>query len=344
MENSLLGIDASGREARLLTLKNASGMMVTLTNFGARLVSIVTPDRDGNKADVCLGFDTLADYETRSGYLGATIGRWGNRIANASFELNGKTYALYANDGKNTLHGGQRGFDKKFWDYSKQGTQSLAFHYTSPDGEEGFPGNLNVNVCFTLEDDGSLAISYEATSDRDTVVNLTNHAYFNLAGEGTIHDHLLQVNADTLTAANAELIPTGEIMPVAGTPFDLRTAKRLGDQLARRGENPMFDSAQGYDINYVLRGEGFREAATLSHPASGRVMQVLTDQPGIQVYSGQGLGGPAKGGRMYQPYSGIALETQHHPDSVHHAHFPSTVLKKGETFRSRTVYQFSAKQ
>jgi aldose 1-epimerase len=344
MENKSLGIDALGREACLITLKNASGMSVTLTNFGARLVSVMAPDRDGNIADVCLGFDSLADYETRSGYLGATIGRWGNRIANASFKLNGKTYALYANNGKNTLHGGQKGFDKKFWEYSAKGAQGLSFHYTSPDGEEGFPGNLNTTVGFTLEDDGSLVISYEAGSDLDTVVNLTNHAYFNLAGEGTIHDHLLQVNADTLTAADEELIPTGEFVSVAGTPFDLRRGARLGDQLARTGENAMFDSAKGYDINYVLCGEGFREAAVLSHPASGRVMRVLTDQPGIQVYSGQGLGGPAKGGRMYQPYSGIALETQHHPDSVHHAHFPSTLLRAGETFRSKTVYQFTTKQ
>ncbi|HPA60824.1 MAG TPA: aldose epimerase family protein, partial [Clostridia bacterium] len=225
MENKSLGIDALGREACLITLKNASGMSVTLTNFGARLVSVMAPDRDGNIADVCLGFDSLADYETRSGYLGATIGRWGNRIANASFELNGKTYALYANNGKNTLHGGQKGFDKKFWEYSAKGAQGLLFHYTSPDGEEGFPGNLNTTVSFTLEDDGSLVISYEAGSDRDTVVNLTNHAYWNLAGQGAKDclDHRLTIHADRFLPVDDTLIPLGELRAF----FGRRSGKRL---------------------------------------------------------------------------------------------------------------------
>ena len=336
-----LGKDHLGREAHLIELRNAKGMRVTLTNYGARLVGILVPGRDGQFADVCLGFDTLADYQTRSGYLGATIGRWGNRIAGASFELNGRQYKLYANNGANTLHGGKEGFDSKFWEYTREGEKAVVFTYTSPDGEEGFPGTLHTKVRFSLEDDGSLVISYEARADRDTVVNLTNHAYFNLAGTGTIHNHLLQVHADTVAETREDLIPTGRLVPVSGTPYDLREPASLGASLAMTGRNAMFDSAKGFDIDYVLRGEGFRETAVLRDPASGRVMRVLTDQPGIQVYSGQGLGGPAKNGGTHQPYSGIALETQHHPDSVHHSHFPSTTLKAGDVFRSKTIYQFS---
>ena len=335
------GTSAQGEQALLLTIKNSAGMAVILSNFGARLVGILAPDREGKLADVCLGFDTLKDYQTRSGYLGATIGRWGNRIAGASFALNGKTYPLYANNGKNTLHGGKDGFDQKIWDHEQSGDSQVAFAYVSPDMEEGFPGTLTTKVTFTLGEDGKLSIAYEASSDKDTVVNLTNHAYFNLAGQGTVRDHLLQVHAEAVTATTEDLIPTGELMKVDGTPYDLRAPKKLGGQLDMLGVSPMFDSAQGYDINYVLNDEGMREAAVLSHPQSGRVMRVWTDQPGIQVYSGQGLSGAAKGGAVYQPYSGIALETQHHPDSVHHTHFPSTLLKAGDVFRSETIYGFS---
>lgn len=341
MQTRILGTDAQGREARLYTLTNRNGLSVTLCDYGARLHAILMPDRHGRVADVCLGFDELRCYETRSGYLGATIGRYCNRIAGASFDLNGKTYTLFKNNGANTLHGGQVGFDKKIWDTTPT-QDGIIFRYTSPDGEEGFPGTLMTQARFTLGEDGSLAIDYEAVSDQDTVINLTSHAYFNLAGSGTIHNHSLQVDADSVTQARADLIPDGTFLPVTGTPFDLRSPARIGDRLAMRGVSPMFDKAWGYDVNYVLNGAGFRQVAELSDPESGRRMQVLTDQPGLQVYSGQGLTGPGKDGRLHVPYSGIALETQHHPDSVHHPHFPDTVLRAGEVFRSRTVYRFTA--
>ena len=343
MNYQVLGRSESGQEAVLLTIQNNCGLSVTLCNFGARLIAIHAPDRDGKPADVCLGFDTLEDYQTRSGYLGATIGRWGNRIGGASFELNGKTYSLYANNGKNTLHGGKVGFDKKFWDYEVLGRDSVRFTYVSPDMEEGFPGTLKTEVTYSVEDDGSLVIDYRAVSDQDTVVNLTNHVYFNLAGKGTVHDHLLFVDADFVTGVKEDLIPDGVFIPVDNTPYDLRTPRMIGDSLEMTGISPMFDNAKGYDINYVLKGSGLREVAVLSHPASGRELRVLTDQPGVQVYSGQGLKGAAKNGAAYKPYSGIALETQHLPDSVHHPHFPTTVLKKGEEYKSRTVYRFTAK-
>ena len=341
MNQTTLGQDSLGRSDQLLHLQNDRGIRVTLSNFGARLISILSPDKNGQLADVCLGFDSLTDYQTRRGYLGATVGRWANRIAGASFQLNGKTYALAANNGANTLHGGLEGFDKKFWDVVYADAQAVTFFYLSKDGEEGFPGSLRCQVRFSLDEAGRLAIAYEATCDQDTVLNLTNHAYFNLAGAGTIHDHLLQVHAQAVTEATPDLIPTGRLLPVAGTPYDLCKPTRLSDSLARVGEQPMFDSARGFDIHYVVDGSGFREAAILHHPASGRVLRVFTDQPGMQVYTGQGLKGLGKGGREHLPYSGIALETQHHPDAVHQPHFPSTVLMAGEVFRSQTVYQFT---
>lgn len=340
MEVRHFGKDAQGREAVLITLENSLGMKVTLTNFGARLVDIVCPDRQGVPADVCLGFDSLEKYGTRSGYLGATIGRWANRIGGASFELGGKTYPLYANNGNNTLHGGKEGFDKKFWDYERLGKNDVLLRYVSPDMEEGFPGELDTRVRFTLEEDGGLDIRYLAVSSKDTVVNLTNHAYFNLAGAGTVHDHLLQVHADKVTSTDSNLIPDGGFLPVLNTPYNLRSPRSIADSLKMAGISSMFDAAGGYDVNYVLSGSGFREVAVLSHPVSGRQLTVWTDQPGIQVYSGQGLSGPAKNGAAYEPFSGIALETQHFPDSVHHLHFPTTVLKAGEAFESRTAYRF----
>lgn len=341
MDIQPFGTDQHGKTVHLITIRNARGMEVTLCSFGARLTRILCPDRDGKLADVCLGFDTLEDYQTRSGYLGATIGRWANRIGGASFSLGGREYPLYANNGANTLHGGKEGFDKKTWDFEALDENQVRFSYQSPHMEEGFPGQLDTQVTYTLADDGSLSIRYRAVSDQDTVVNLTNHAYFNLAGEGTIHDHLLKVHGDAVTAATADLIPTGEFLQVEGTPYDLQELTRIGDCLNLTGSNAMFDAASGFDINYVLLKDEYAKAALLKHPASGRVMRVFTDQPGIQVYSGQGLGGSAKNGGSYGPYSGIALETQHFPDSVHHAHFPSTELRAGQVFESETVYQFT---
>ena len=327
--------------ADLITLTNSRGESVSLCNYGAHIVSIRVLDKRGQIGEVCLGQDTLAGYVIGDkGYMGATIGRYGNRISGAAFTLNGEEYALYANDGCNTLHGGQEGFNRKLWAYEVEGN-SVIMRYTSPDMEEGFPGALSVEVRFTFGEDAALRIDYLARTDKETHVNLTNHAYFNLAGEGSIRSHTLQVLADTVTATTEDLIPTGDFQPVAGTPYDLREPRLLGEALAQKG-NAMFDSALGFDINYVLRGEGFREVAVLAHPGSGRVLRVLTDQPGLQVYSGQGNEGEYKIPALSGSYTGIALETQHFPDSVNQPRFPSTVLKAGEEYKTRTVYRFSA--
>ncbi len=338
------GSDGSGREAVLVTLENGNGMRAVLTNYGARLVSVFCPDRAGRLTDVCLGFGSLEEYRARNGYTGATIGRWANRIAGASFELNGKTWFLNANEGRNILHGGKDGFHSKFWDYSVLSNTSAVFSCVSYDGEEGFPGRLETKVTFTLNEENGLEIDYEAESAQDTVINLTNHAYFNLAGSGTIHDHLLHVNSERVLDAGSGLIPTGAFLPVEGTPYDLRSPRRIGDCLKMRGVSGMFDAAKGFDVDYILPGEGLREVAVLSDPESGRQLRVITDQPGIQIYSGQGLSGKSISHGPLQPYSGVALETQHHPDSVHHPHLPSTILQAGEVFRSRTVYAFEVKQ
>ena len=332
--------DPQGTEAVIITLANKNGMRAELTNYGATVVGITCPDREGNMADVCLGYDTLKEYQTRKGYLGATVGRVCNRIADASFEMDGIHYQLYANDGSNTLHGGRTGFSHRVFEYDQPDDQSAVMRYTSEDFEEGFPGKLDLTVRFSLGDDGGLQIEYEASSDRDTVVNLTNHSYFNLAGEGLIHDHTLQINADQVLEVKPDLIPTGRSLDVKDTPYDLRTPRKLGDVLAVRGVSEMFDGAKGFDAGYVTRGEGYREVGVLVHPASGRRMRVLSDEPGIQVYSGQGLNMPGKNGQQYQPYSGIALETQHHPDSVHHPDFPSTRLSAGHVYHSKTAYVF----
>jgi aldose 1-epimerase len=337
-----MATDDRGNRLDFITISNGkTGMSAVLSNYGAHLIRLLVPGKAGEAVDVCLGYDDLAGYQNNKSYLGATVGRYCNRIGGASFALNGKSYPLYANDGANTLHGGKEGFDKKTWAYEVAGdNQSAFFSYLSPDGEEGFPGNLKITVHYTLTDNGGLQIDYEAVSDEDTVVNFTNHAYFNLAGKGDIKRHLLQVTASSITATTPDLIPTGELMPVDGTPYDLRQPRLLGEVLGERGKNAMFDHAQGYDINFVLDGSGLREAAALSSPDSGLTMRVYTDQPGIQVYSGQGLDCIGKGGGKYGPYAGIALETQHLPDSVHHAHFPDTTLKAGDVFKSTTIYAF----
>lgn len=333
--------DDRGQRLDFITLKNSAGACAVFSNYGAHLVSLQVPGPEGRLVDVCLGYDDLTGYRKNRGYLGATVGRYCNRIGGASFPLSGVTYPLFANDGANTLHGGREGFDKKTWAYqAAPGGEQITFSYLSPDGEEGFPGNLEVSVTYTLTAQNALKIAYAAKSDRDTVINLTNHSYFNLAGAGDIRDHTLKVNADTVTATTPDLIPTGELLPVDHSPYDLRKPRRLGEALQERGKNEMFDRANGYDINFVLKGEGLREAAVLALPSSGLSMRVVTDQPGIQVYSGQGLSAAGKGGAAYGPYSGIALETQHLPDSVHHPHFPDTTLKAGETFTSITIYAF----
>ncbi len=337
-----MATDAKGERLDFITIDNKkTGMSAVLSNYGAHLVSLLVPDRSGKIIDVCLGYDDIASYQKNQGYLGAAVGRYCNRIGGASFPLNGKTYALYANDGANTLHGGREGFDKKTWAYEvAPDHHSVSFSYLSPDGEEGFPGNLNIVVTYTLTDEYGLQIDYKADSDQDTVVNFTNHAYFNLTGKGDIKGHSLQVAASSITETTPDLIPTGELLPVDDTPYDLRQPKIIGEALDEQGENAMFDRARGYDINYVLDGEGLRKAAVLTSPDSSLTMRVYTDQPGIQVYSGQGLHYTGKGGVEYGPYAGIALETQHFPNSVHHEHYPTTTLKAGDTFSSTTIYAF----
>lgn len=339
------GKDGEGRRADRITLTNTKGSSVSFINYGAHIVSIIVPDKDGSLADVCLGYDTVDDYgRPHNGHIGATVGRYANRIGGAAFELNGITFHVPANDGKNCLHGGIDGFRRKWWSYEAKedaGCDKVTMTYVSPDGEEGFPGELTTTVTFSFDDDDRLGIRYEAVSDADTVVNFTNHAYFNLAGEGDALDHLFMIQADEITEVDDELIPTGWFAQIEGTLYDLHEFRSLRDCLRERKNHPDFDRVSGFDVNYVVSGEGFRLAAAVREPKSHREMKVLTDQPGIQFYSGQGLKGTGKNGAVYAPYSGFALETQHHPDSVNQPAFESTVLKKGETFCSETVYAFS---
>lgn len=338
------GVDLIGRQMTLYTMTNKAGASVSVLDFGAHLVSIRVPDRAGNLADVCLGFDTLEEYDQKPSFLGAAVGRYANRIGDARFTLNGKEYPLFANDGKNTLHGGREGFDKKWWKgqaLEAEAEDAVIFTYVSHDMEEGFPGKMRVQVTYAWDDACRLTIRYRAQADQDTVVNLTNHAYFNLAGKGAMLNHTLQVNAGQVTDVDEGLIPTGEMLDVTGTPLDLRAGAVIGERIARKAEHRLLESVNGFDCNFVLDGTGLKEAAVLRDPDSGRTMTVLTTEPGIQVYSGQGLNMTGRGGAEYGPYAGVALETQHFPDSPNHPEFPTTTLKAGETFESTTVYAFS---
>lgn len=340
------GVDLIGRQMTLYTMTNRGGASVSVLDFGAHLVSVRVPDREGSLNDVCLGYDTLEDYDKKPGFLGAAVGRYANRIGGARFTLNGKEYPLFANNGRNTLHGGREGFDKKWWKgqvLEADGEDAVIFTYVAHDMEEGFPGKMHVQITYAWDDACRLSIRYMAKSDQDTVVNLTNHAYYNLAGKGTMLQHILQVNASCVTDVDDGLIPTGEMLPVAGTPLDLCQGAVIGDRVARKGEHRLLSGPDGFDCNYVLDGEGLREAAVLRDPESGRVMTVYTTEPGIQVYTGQGLGITGRGGVEYPRYGGVALETQHFPDSPNQPNFPTTVLKAGETFESTTIYAFSAK-
>lgn len=340
------GVDLIGRQMTLYTMTNRGGASVSVLDFGAHLVSVRVPDREGRLADVCLGFDTLEDYDKKPGFLGAAVGRYANRIGGARFTLNGREYPLFANDGPNTLHGGREGFDKKWWKgqtLEAEGEDAVIFTYVAHDMEEGFPGKMHVQVTYAWDDTCRLSIRYMAQSDQDTVVNLTNHAYYNLAGKGTMLQHTLQVNASAVTDVDDGLIPTGEMLPVAGTPLDLKQGAVIGERVARKEEHRLLSGPNGFDCNYVLDGEGLREAAVLRDPESGRVMTVYTTEPGIQVYTGQGLDITGRGGAEYPRYGGVALETQHFPDSPNKPSFPSTLLKAGDTFESTTIYAFSAK-
>ena len=329
------------REAALYIIAAENGSSVSVTDYGAHLVSVKVPDSDGNMADVVLGYDTVEGYERFGCYLGATVGRYGNRIAAGRFALNGTTYQLALNDGANTLHGGNVGFDQKWWDAEIVSDHAIRFSYVSPDGEEGYPGTMKVSVEYSF-DGRDLQINYAASSDKDTIVNLTNHAFFNLAGKGTILDQSLQVASDFVTDATPALIPTGELLAVEGTPLDLNWSIKIGSAIDKRDACRLLDGANGFDVNYVLKGEGLHVSAVLKDSASGRSMTVLTTEPGLQVYTGQGLNAVGRNGMRYAAYAGVALETQHFPDSPNHENFPSTVLKANDTYTSTTIYRFSA--
>jgi aldose 1-epimerase len=334
------------KKTHLFVLKNQSGDQVSITNFGGRLVSILVKDKTDKFIDVILGHDSLTDYQRKKEFFfGALIGRYGNRIAKGKFVIDGKTFNLQVNDGINTLHGGYDGFYKQVWDAKQINGHTLELTYFSKDGEAGYPGNLNVKVTYTLEDDHALKISYVATTDQATVVNLTNHAYFNLngAGDKTITDHLLTLEADRFTPVDATLIPTGKLQDVAGTPFDFTTAKLIGANID--DVDPQLKNGKGYDHNWVLRkGTGLRRAATVSSSKTGVVMEVLTEEPGIQFYSGNFLTDQmnyGKGKATYGYRSAFCLETQHFPDSPNQPAFPSTLLKPGKTYKTVSVYKFS---
>ena len=334
-----------GAPADLFTLTNDHGVTMTVTNYGGIIATLHTPDRHGQPGDIVLGYDRLEDYVERNPFFGCLAGRFANRIAGAKFTLKGKTYTLAQNNGNNHLHGGKVGFDKVLWGtepFSAPNAVGLQLTYRSEDGEEGYPGNLDVTVTYTLDNENGLTLDYRAKTDRTTVLNLTNHTYFNLAGQGSVLDHTMMLNADTFTPVDHTLIPTGEFCPVAGTLFDFRTPHRIGDRIGQDDEQLKYGG--GYDVNWVVNGEGLRPAARVTEPTSGRVLEVHTTQPGIQFYSGNML--PAtltgKGGRVYHRRDGLCLETQHFPDSPNQPNFPSAVLEPGESYHEVTVFKFSA--
>lgn len=345
------GKGPEGQTVELYTLRNAKGMQATITNYGARVTSLSTPDRNGNMADVVLGFDSIDGYLKENPYFGAVVGRYGNRIAKGHFALNGKEYQLPLNNGPNSLHGGLKGFDKRVWsarDVSMDGEPALELTYVSKDREEGYPGKLTAKVTYTLTNKNELRLDYQATTDQDTILNITNHSYFNLAGqgEGNILDHVIRINADKFTPVDETLIPTGELKPVAGTPFDFRQPAAIGARIGEKDEQLI--RGKGYDHNFVLNGaQGeLALAVKVTEPKSGRVMEVLTTEPGVQFYTGNFLDGTltGKGGKKYDFRYGFCLETQHFPDSPNQPQFPPVVLKPDTTYRSTTVYRFSAEK
>jgi aldose 1-epimerase len=346
------GTTAEGAAVDLYTLTNASGMEVRAMTYGGIIVSLRVPDRAGALGDVVLGYDSLDGYLKASPYFGAIIGRYGNRIARGRFKLDGKEYKLATNNGPNALHGGVKGFDKVVWkaeSFQDQRGVGVVFSYTSADGEEGYPGRLDARVTYTLADDSSLSFEYQAVTDKATPVNLTQHTYFNLAGDGSgdILAQELMMKASRFTPVDKTLIPTGEPKSVEGTPFDFRTPTAIGARIEAKDEQIKF--GLGYDHNWVLDradGGGMQLAARLHDPASGRVMEVTTTEPGLQFYSGNFLDGTitGKGAHVYKRRAGLCLETQHFPDSPNKPAFPSTILKPGEEYRSHTVYAFSVQK
>lgn len=338
-----VGPGGNGEEVYLYTLTNNRDVEISLTNYGGAVTSIKVPDRHGVFGDVVLGYDTLDEYIRNPRYLGALIGRHANRIGRGRFSLNGVEYQLAQNNSANHLHGGNKGFDKRVWTPTETAANSLRLSYFSEDGEENYPGNLTVDVDYSLNDENELRIEYQAASDKDTIVNLTNHSYFNLAGSGDILDHELTLYSDSFTPVSEDLIPTGEIWPVENTPMDFRSSHTIGSRLDHL--IPELSFSRGYDHNFTLRAwdGSLRWVARLREPASGRMLEVFTTQPGMQFYSGNFLDGSltGKGGVAYQKYAGLCLETQHFPDAPNHPNFPSTVLHAGERYHEVTIYRFT---
>lgn len=346
LKKSSFQSEVKGDSTDLYVLKNANGMEVTLTNYGARIVSVMVPDRDGNLQDVVLGFDNIDDYVTTDNNFGATIGRYGNRIAHGKITVDGVEYQLPQNNFGHTLHGGPEGYDRQVFDAVQPDSQSVVFTYLSEDGEAGFPGNLNVKVTMTLTDDNAIDLQYEAETDKETVVNLTNHSYFNLSGDGnnTILDHLLMINADQFTPVDDTFMTTGEILPVEGTPMDFRVPTAVGERIDQYDFDQL-KNGDGYDHNWVLNTNGdiSQVAATVYSPATGIQLEVYTDEPGIQVYAGNFLDGTliGKNGAVHTKRTAICLETQKYPDSPNKADWPSPYLKPGEKYTSRCIYKFT---
>lgn len=338
---------ATGKSASYYVLQNQNGIEAKLTNYGATLISLTVPDRNGKFDDIVLGYDDVIGYANGSSYLGATIGRYGNRIAKAKFTLNGQTYTLAANDGPNSLHGGIKAFHKVVWeakDISTAEAPAIEFTYVSRDGDEGFPGTLTAKITYTLTPANELKLDYYVITDQDTIQNLTHHSYFNLAAAGDILGHELLLNADRFTPIDATLIPTGELRRVEGTPFDFREPTVMGARINQDDEQ--LQRGKGYDHNWVLNGDygKLRLAAQVYEPRSGRTMEVTTTEPGIQFYSGNFLNGEkGKGGKPMNHRTGFCLETQHFPDSPNQPEFPSTILRAGHHYRTTTIYKFGTR-
>jgi aldose 1-epimerase len=341
------GKTADGKAVDLFTLRNSKGVEVQIMNYGGIVTSFKAPDRNGKMGDVVLGYDNLAGYLKASPFFGALVGRYGNRIAGAKFTLNGKEYKLAPNNNGNALHGGLKGFDKVVWDAKTAATPngpSLELHYVSKDGEEGYPGTLSVAAVYTLTENNGLRLDYTASTDKDTVVNLTQHSYFNLAGKGDVLNHEVMIDADRFLPVDSGLIPTGELRPVQGTPFDFRKPTAIGARINQDDEQLKF--GKGYDLNWVInrKSNELKLVARVQEPTTGRILEVLSTQPGLQFYTGNHLDGSitGKGGWVYKARSGFCMEPQHFPDSPNHPEFPSVVLKPGETYRQTIEYRLSA--
>ena len=351
MKKEAFGKTGVGTPVDLYTLTNKNGIEVRAITYGGIIISLRVPDKNGKFDDVVLGYESLDGYLAKSPYFGAIIGRYGNRIGNAKFTLEGVQYSLAANNGPNALHGGLKGFDKVVWKaepFERPDEAGLVFTYTSRDGEEGYPGNLSVKVTYTLTNQDELIFDYHATTDKATPVNLTNHSYFNLAGDGKrdVLGHEVMLNADHFTPVEKTLIPTGQIASVSGTPLDFTKSTAIGARIEQKDEQMVFGN--GYDHNFVInrKGAGLALAARVFEPTTGRVLEVRTTEPGVQFYTGNFLDGSitGKGGHVYKQRTGFCLETQHFPDSPNQPNFPSSILRPGKTYESRTVYRFSAEK